>query len=92
MPAAVRYKVADDAGNAQLEVSASPLVVPRASVGHFVVARCAARFAVIQTVGTQSHVELALAVHAVSFAQATRFGALAIGAKDAAYAWSRGHG
>ena len=39
-----------------------------------------------------AHFELGLAVHAVFFAPATRFRPLALGADDAAYPWSRGHG
>ena len=54
------------------------------SVCHFVVAGTATRFAVIQSVGAKTHVELALAVHAVFFAEASRFRTLAISADDSA--------
>ena len=62
------------------------------SVCRFVVAGLAAGFAVIEAVNAEAHVELGLAVHAIFFASATRFRPLALGADDAAYPWSRGHG
>ena len=68
------------------------MVVRRVSVCRFVVAGGAAGFAVHEAVGAEAHVELGLAVHAEFVAPATLFRALALGADDAAYAWSRGHG
>ena len=61
------------------------------SVCRFVIAGLAAGFAVHEAVGAEADVELGLAVHAELFAPAIRFRALALGADDAAYAWSRGH-
>ena len=85
------YKIADEAGNSQLDVSPSSLVVCRASVCQLVVAGGAAGFAVIQAVGAETHFELGLTVDTIFFAPATRFRPLALGADDAAYAWYRGH-
>src|SRR4029077_14793599 len=61
-------------------------------VRRFVVAGVAARPAVIEAVGAESHVEFGLAEHAVFFTPATCFGPLALDANDAAYCWLRGHG
>lgn len=78
------WKIADDAGNSQSNVSPSSLVVRRASVSRFVVAGAAAGFAVHEAVGAEAHVQLGLTEHAVFFAPATCFRLLALGADDAA--------
>lgn len=78
------YKIADDAGNSQLNVTPSSLMVRRVSVRQFVVAGDAAGFAVHEAVGAEAHFELGVAVHAEFFAPATRFRPLALDADDAA--------
>lgn len=58
---------------------------------HFVFAGSAAAFAVHQTVGAETHVELGLAVHAEFVARAVRFGPLTLGAVNGLGARFGGH-
>ena len=66
--------------------------VTAVSICQFVIASGSAGFAVIQSIGAEAYVELALAVHAVFFAEASRFRTLAISADNLANARFGGHG